>query len=186
MDKEKGGILAIIISILVALLVLGAGVYFAYRGRSPSSRVENTRASTQLIGGDTDEHGCLIAAGYSWCEVKQKCLRIWEEPCQAVACPQEAKICPDGSAVGRIGPDCEFAPCPNQNTTKENVCIVSGGKVVIQSCYCSGTQDFYNSCAIGGCTCTPDPQFKRDIKVCDCGGSKCWDGAKCVFLQNIR
>jgi eight-cysteine-cluster-containing protein len=33
------------------------------------------------IGGDTDEHGCLIAAGYSWCESKQKCLRIWEENC---------------------------------------------------------------------------------------------------------
>jgi len=30
-----------------------------------------------------------------------------------VACTTEAKICPDGSAVGRTGPDCEFAPCPS-------------------------------------------------------------------------
>jgi hypothetical protein len=29
-----------------------------------------------------------------------------------VACTLEAKVCPDGSAVGRTGPDCEFAPCP--------------------------------------------------------------------------
>lgn len=29
-----------------------------------------------------------------------------------VACTMEAKICPDGSAVGRSGPNCEFAPCP--------------------------------------------------------------------------
>ena len=29
-----------------------------------------------------------------------------------IACTQEAKICPDGSAVGRVGPNCEFAPCP--------------------------------------------------------------------------
>lgn len=29
------------------------------------------------------------------------------------ACTQEAKQCPDGSYVGRIGPNCEFAPCPN-------------------------------------------------------------------------
>lgn len=29
-----------------------------------------------------------------------------------VACTQEAKICPDGSSVGRTGPNCEFAPCP--------------------------------------------------------------------------
>jgi hypothetical protein len=29
-----------------------------------------------------------------------------------VACTMDAKICPDGSAVGRVGPNCEFAPCP--------------------------------------------------------------------------
>lgn len=29
-----------------------------------------------------------------------------------IACTEEAKICPDGSAVGRTGPNCEFAPCP--------------------------------------------------------------------------
>jgi hypothetical protein len=29
-----------------------------------------------------------------------------------VACTAEAKLCPDGSAVGRSGPNCEFAPCP--------------------------------------------------------------------------
>lgn len=32
---------------------------------------------------------------------------------QSVACTQEAKLCPDGSAVGRTGPNCEFAPCPS-------------------------------------------------------------------------
>lgn len=30
----------------------------------------------------------------------------------AVFCTMEAKICPDGSAVGRTGPHCEFSPCP--------------------------------------------------------------------------
>lgn len=29
-----------------------------------------------------------------------------------VACTMEAKICPDGSSVERIGPNCEFAKCP--------------------------------------------------------------------------
>ncbi len=28
------------------------------------------------------------------------------------ACTLEAKLCPDGSAVGRTGPNCEFAQCP--------------------------------------------------------------------------
>lgn len=72
---------------------------------------------TRIIGGDKDEHGCLVAAGYSWCEIKKECLRVWEEKCENVkyeqkACTQEAKQCPDGSYVGRIGPNCEFAPCP--------------------------------------------------------------------------
>ncbi len=30
-----------------------------------------------------------------------------------VACTADAKMCPDGSAVGRMGPSCEFAPCPS-------------------------------------------------------------------------
>jgi hypothetical protein len=29
-----------------------------------------------------------------------------------VACTEEAKLCPDGSSVGRTGPNCEFAACP--------------------------------------------------------------------------
>jgi len=34
-----------------------------------------------IVGDDEDEHGCKGSAGYVWCEEKQKCLRIWEEPC---------------------------------------------------------------------------------------------------------
>lgn len=33
------------------------------------------------------------------------------------ACTKEAKICPDGSGVGRTGPNCEFAACPADQTT---------------------------------------------------------------------
>jgi hypothetical protein len=32
------------------------------------------------------------------------------------ACTEEAKLCPDGSAVGRTGPNCEFAPCPESKS----------------------------------------------------------------------
>lgn len=31
---------------------------------------------------------------------------------EPVACTMEAKLCPDGTAVGRTGPNCEFAACP--------------------------------------------------------------------------
>lgn len=33
------------------------------------------------LGGEKDKHGCYTMAGYSWCESKQKCIRIWEEDC---------------------------------------------------------------------------------------------------------
>jgi hypothetical protein len=37
-----------------------------------------------------------------------------------VACTMEAKLCPDGkTSVGRIGPNCEFAPCPTTSTNPE-------------------------------------------------------------------
>lgn len=32
-----------------------------------------------------------------------------------IVCPADAKICPDGSSVGRFGSNCEFAACPNQS-----------------------------------------------------------------------
>lgn len=31
---------------------------------------------------------------------------------EPVACTMDAKMCPDGSYVGRIGPNCDFAACP--------------------------------------------------------------------------
>jgi len=34
-----------------------------------------------LVGDDKDGYGCILSAGYSWCESKEKCLRIWEEDC---------------------------------------------------------------------------------------------------------
>ncbi len=34
-----------------------------------------------------------------------------------VVCTMDAKICPDGSTVGRKGPNCEFAPCPDASST---------------------------------------------------------------------
>lgn len=32
------------------------------------------------------------------------------------ACTEEAKLCPDGSSVGRTGPSCDFAACPSDQT----------------------------------------------------------------------
>lgn len=42
-----------------------------------------------------------------------------------IACTMEAKLCPDGSAVGRTGPNCEFAKCPEIKNDKADLIQVS-------------------------------------------------------------
>lgn len=71
-----------------------------------------------------------------------------------LACTQEAKLCPDGSAVGRAGPNCEFAECPAANATS----TTSGGRGNILP-YNSGVRGVVSL----GPTCPveripPDPQ----------------------------
>lgn len=39
-----------------------------------------------------------------------------EAPGAPTACTMEEKVCPDGSTVGRTGPQCTFAPCPAVST----------------------------------------------------------------------
>lgn len=51
------------------------------------------------------------------------------------ACTQEAKLCPDGSAVGRTGPNCEFASCPGiPPTPTEGKGIVMGTVTLGPTC----------------------------------------------------
>ncbi len=62
-----------------------------------------------------------------------------------VFCTQEAKRCPDGSYVGRSGPNCEFAPCPT-------------GKQI----FCGG---------IAGASCPTGYSCKLDGSYPDAGGT---------------
>jgi hypothetical protein len=57
---------------LFALFIVGIIGLFVLSGCTQSN---------PIVGGDKDEHGCIPSAGYSWCEEKQKCLRVWEENC---------------------------------------------------------------------------------------------------------
>lgn len=38
--------------------------------------------------------------------------QLWSNKPEPVYCTMEAKLCPDGSYVGRTGPNCEFTACP--------------------------------------------------------------------------
>lgn len=58
-------------------------------------------------------------------------------------CTQEAKICPDGTSVGRTGLNCEFASCPGEKT-----CVNKCGDGVCQEIVCMAV----------GCPCTETAQ----------------------------
>lgn len=47
---------------------------------------------------------------------------------QVVGCTKEAKICPDGSTVGRVGSKCEFAACPVTDPKSATVSTSLGKK----------------------------------------------------------
>jgi hypothetical protein len=75
--KTNKTLIIILIAVVIAAAVVFYVLYFGNFGRE----IATNNANQPLIGGQKDAHGCLIAAGYSWCESKQKCLRTWEEKC---------------------------------------------------------------------------------------------------------
>ncbi len=50
---------------------------------------------------------------------------------QPVVCTMEAKMCPDGSAVGRSGPNCEFSQCPVGPVFGNQINFTVGKKVTL-------------------------------------------------------
>jgi len=78
-SSQKGFAPLILLLIVAGVLVAGGAGYWYYQSQNKAP---------ELIGGQKDEHGCLGPAGYSWCEAKQKCLRVWEEKCESTSTTQ--------------------------------------------------------------------------------------------------
>jgi hypothetical protein len=133
-SSQKGFSIPLLIA--VAVIVIVGGVYYVSTKSSvPSvgsvedlSSVEEA-SGTQIIGGDRDAHGCLGPAGYLWSEKSQKCVRPWEENASStnngVSCAKDAKMCSDGSTVGRVAPSCEFRACPTSTTSQPSITVLS-------------------------------------------------------------
>ncbi len=66
----------------------------------------------------------LAALGAGWYLMRSPELN------QTVACTDEAKICPDGTAVGRSGPKCEFTACPTATTTAPSTSYINASYIV--------------------------------------------------------
>ncbi|MBU2101293.1 DUF333 domain-containing protein [Patescibacteria group bacterium] len=82
---------------------------------------------------------------------------------EPVACTLEAKICPDGSSVGRTGPNCEFSPCPNVGLANPAsvYCVNNAGTLEIRE----GTGGQYGVCVFAdGSECEEWAYFRGECE----------------------
>jgi len=68
----------------------------------------------------------------------------------------------------------------SEEAKKEQACVISGGTIKTSLC-CKSAGDFPNLCLIGACGCSPTDSHQ--VKVCDCGKGKSFNGNGCVVVQ---
>jgi hypothetical protein len=100
-NYKKGFVIPLVIAI-VALLGIGGGAY-VYVNKKSAEKLENSIREISKNSTATTTN---------------------------VACTMDAKMCPDGSYVGRSGPKCEFV-CPSINTSLKTYRLNDGGKLEV-------------------------------------------------------
>ncbi len=78
-------------------------------------------------------------------------------------CSQEAKICPDGTSVGRSGPNCEFAACPDVSKPAPAADLTGGAELDMGVGDASPMSADGKACVGQGGTW--DPQYKECVGV---------------------
>ncbi len=80
----------ILIAAFTAALLCGCAAHDAKLGREADNRGESMAAdcgtsegvckvpAVQIVGGGTDEHGCLVAAGQSFSKIKNGCVQVFD------------------------------------------------------------------------------------------------------------
>ena len=89
-----------------------------------------------------------------------------------INCPADAKLCPDGSSVGRALPNCEFAQCPSANIScdydnpdKQYIQKNPEQCQVIRYLCVQGKQPFSDEC---GCGCKTVNATSGKLQAFDC------------------
>ncbi len=129
----------------------------------------------ELIGGDIDENGCLVSAGYSWNEEEQACVREWLEDDERY---QDRIYCTDEQKAAEVCTR-EYMPvCGDNDETYSNGCVACS----------SGEIDSYNNWAcefevveVTGESCETDDDCETPIDYLV--RSVCPYGSKCIENQ---
>ncbi|GIK83434.1 MAG: hypothetical protein BroJett025_00560 [Patescibacteria group bacterium] len=83
--------------IVILLILAGIATYFIANSNRPAQNGDGTTVPTPAASPD-----------------------------EQVFCTLDAKQCPDGSYVGRVPPNCEFAPCPDFDATDDPDAMMEG------------------------------------------------------------
>jgi uncharacterized repeat protein (TIGR01451 family) len=82
----------------------------------------------------------------------------------------------------QIDDDCDgYMDCEDEDCSEDLgcACITSGGTIGTSMC-CLATGDFPDTCSVGACACAPEES--HEVKVCNCGEGRCFDGSTCVDI----
>ncbi len=107
----------------------------------------------------------------------------WADPAtpSVVACTMEVKTCSDGSFVGRIGPNCDFMPCPSDKNViicTEEAKICPDGSTVSRT----GPNCEFSPCPVSPPVTGENPiACTADAKVCPDGSAVGRVGPNCEF-----
>ncbi len=127
--KTNKGFTPILIAIaVVAVLAIGGVGYFAGKSSAPTSQYvpeDINQQQNNLVGNDRDEHGCIGSAGYTWCEVKNKCLRVWEEKCEIASSVKTISQAEAEALVSKTWGACHPDGCSDVTVTTSQDNIVT-------------------------------------------------------------
>ena len=82
-------------------------VGFCYKGIKNCDKIKNMKKIFIIL---------IVLAGLTGAWLGLKFLIKGDE--ESVSCTMDVKQCPDGSYVGRVPPECDFAPCPETRAVK--------------------------------------------------------------------
>lgn len=127
------------ISALILSILIGSMIFGMIEMVNGASESENSMGCKNLYWIDSTHKKCsqqefcgaFMYYGLQTFESKEQCLRASEPLGESnCACTMDAKMCFDGSYVGRVCPDCKFAEC--ENDSKKYFNLSNGRKAEIK------------------------------------------------------
>lgn len=156
-----------IIAIIIIIIVIAFG-YWIYQSISLPQGM--TEAEAKNCEADSD---CIVFGkdGDCNCGCFNKNYSDWQAGGACFCAAPVSCKCTDGKCEGVTVED-----------RREEACLKSGGQLTTSLC-CKSTEDYPNLCLVGPCGCSPENSHQ--VKICDCGPGRCFNGEECVLIETI-